>query len=476
MHSHDLIASDHARGREERTRFLVSVAIIVVVAVLAAGCSSSSSSSEEDGKAAGWSLSFTRADGAAVPESRLANGKVSPTLVVGNEYVVSATVPKSLRSNLDGKTLELQHRSGGTGDWTSVREVRVDGAGRIRETFTAKPELVHLHDYRVAIIDPSARDATPTTVAAPAGTTPGAGYRTISATQGAQTYPTPVPFPFTSEITSAVGVVQYIVQIVNNTNNDLNVYIPTAQSNGTYNEGLVAIASGQTTSVLYTNPPPGSAMHLRVNKQKCFEGCTDYVMNWNWVPTESGVPVKGYSACSASLPKFTSNQMYKFELNDKIPESNFAAGFLSGALDGAGSAYRTCTFDLESKLVNWLQSNPVKGFLVIAAAAAVIAVAVVLTVATAGAAAPLDAAAAELVADAVVDVVAEDAAEDAAGDVVAAEVDAVGGAVPEAVGPEDMEFQTNEGYINPSSSEYNGRNAGGSWFAEGQIISNYVFK
>lgn len=474
VHSVDSVASERARVGNGRKRSLPTVAIIVVVAVLAAGCSSSASSSEGGGKAAEWSLSFTRADGTAVPESRLASGKVSPTLVVGNEYVVSATVPKSLRSTLDGKTLELQHRSGGTGDWTAVREVQVDGEGRIRESFTAKPELVHLHDYRVAIIDPSARGATPTTVAAPAGTSPRAGYRTIAATQGAQIVSaTPAA---TSGTTSAVGVVQYIVQIVNSTNNDLNIYIPTAQSNGTYNEGVVAIASGQTTSVLYTNPPPGSAMHLRVNKQKCLGGCTDYVMNWSWVPTENGTAAPGYSACSNSMPKFTSGQMYKFELNDKIADSNFAAGFLSGALDGAGSAYRTCTFDLESKLVNWLQSNPVKGFLVIAAAATLIAVAVVLTVATAGAAAPLDAAAAELVADAVVDVVAEDAAEDAAGDVVAAEVDAVGGAVPEAVGPEDMEFQNTESYITPSSSEYNGLNGGGSWFAEGQIISNYIFQ
>ena len=443
--------------------------LVTAVAIVGAACGSTKSS-DAPVPAEGWQVSLTSVSGRPLPQTEVQSGRTFPALVVGGTYVVSATVPSALRSELAGETVELQHRSGADGEWTTVKEVRVDADGRIREEFTAGKELTHRHDYRIAVVESGASGSSPTSKGAAAAA---GGVRLMSAARPAQVTAT------SSDTTTAVGIVQFVVQIVNNTGNNLNLYIPTAQSNGTYNEGEVALASGETKSLLYTNPPPGSGVHFRANKQKCFGGCTDYVMNWKWYPTVSGTsePMPGYTACGASMPQFTSNQVYKVELNDKMfTNSNFAAGLLSGQIGGDGTGYKTCTFDLESKFVNWMQSNPVKGFLVVAAATALIVAAVALTVATAGAAAPLDAAAAELVADAVVEVVAEDAATDAAGDVVGAEVDAGAGALPDPAGPDYFEFQESDGYINPTSNDPGPTGRLANYWADAEIISNYVFK
>ncbi|MFM7223954.1 MAG: hypothetical protein ACKO1Y_00740, partial [Actinomycetota bacterium] len=215
------------------------------------------------------------------------SGRTFPALVLGGTYVVSATVPSALRSELAGKTVELQHRSGDDGEWTTVKEVRVGDDGRIREEFTAGKGLIHRHDFRVAVLTSG---SSPTTEGAAAAA---GGVRLMSAARPAQATTT------TSDTTTAVGVVQFVVQVVNNTGNNLNLYIPTAQSNGTYNEAEVALASGETKSLLYSNPPPGTGVHFRANKQKCFSGCTDYLMNWKWYPANSltGLPIPGYTAC-----------------------------------------------------------------------------------------------------------------------------------------------------------------------------------
>lgn len=449
-------------------RWMRFVGVVTAVALIGAACGSSESS-DGAGPAARWQVSLTSASGQPLPLTKLQSGREVPALVVGGTYVASGTVPSALRSKLSGKTVELQRRAGANGEWKTVKEVKVGGDGRIRTEFTAGTGLMHVGDFRVAVL---ASRPSPTTEGA-AGRD--ARFRLVSATRPALATSTTVT---TSATTTAVGVVQFVVQVVNNTNNDLNLYIPTAQSNGTYNEGEVAVAARQTTSLLYTNPPPGAGVHFRATKQKCFLGCTNYVMNWRWYPTQSGtaLPVPGYTACGTSMPQFFSNQVYKVELNDSMfANSNFAAGLLSGQLGGAGTGYKTCTFDLESSFVNWLQTNPVKGFLAAAAVTALIVAAVAVTVATAGAAAPLDAAVTELVADALVEVVANDAAADAAGDVIGAEVDATAGAVPESAGPDYFEFQDNGGYINPTG---NGTVAGATanWFSGGEIISNFVFK
>jgi len=426
--------------------------LVTAVAIIGAACGSTKSS-DAPGPTEGWQMSLTSASGRPLPQTEVQSGRTFPALVVGGTYVVTATVPSALRSKLAGKTVELQHRAGSDGEWTTVKEVRVGADGRIREEFTAGKELIHRHDYRIAVFDSG---SSPTTEGAAAGD---GGVRLMSVAR-----PTLLPFVTSDPPLTAVAAVQFVVQVVNNTGNNLNLYIPTAQSNGTYNEGEVALASGETKSLLYTNPTPGSGVHFRVNKQKCLLGCTNYVMNWKWYPTEpeTAQPLPGYTACGASMPQFTSNQVYKVELNDKMfPNSNFAAGLLSGQLGGDGTGYTTCTFDLESQFVNWLQSNPVKGFLIAAAAVALIVAAVALTVATAGAAAPLDAAAAELVADAVVEVIAEDAATDAAGDLAEPAIEAAEGALPDPAGPDYFEF----GPATPATDIW----------GNAVTISNYVF-
>ncbi|MFM8971282.1 MAG: hypothetical protein ACKOOG_01290 [Actinomycetota bacterium] len=111
-----------------------------------------------------------------------------------------------------------------------------------------------------------------------------------------------------------------------------------------------------------------------------------------------------------------------------------------GQLLAGGELLTDATVGIESKFVNWMQSNPVKGFLVVAAATALIVAAVVLTVATAGVAAPLDVAFEELLVDEVVEVATEDAATDAAGDLAEPAIEAAEGALPDPAGPDYFEF------------------------------------
>ncbi|MFM7735425.1 MAG: hypothetical protein ACKPBU_05510 [Alphaproteobacteria bacterium] len=338
----------------------------------------------------GWQVSLTGADGQPLQKTEVKSGGTFPALVLGGTYVVSATVPSALRWELAGETVELQQRSGVAGEWTTVKEVRVGADGRIREEFTAGKELIHRHAYRIAVMESGASGSS-------------------RATKGAAARPAQSSTT-TSETTTAVGVVQFIVQVVNNTGNNLNLYVPGTFDGSTYGEGEVALAIGDTISLIYTNPPPGAGLHIRANKADCLLGCTNFVTNWKWVPSDYNL-----TACGASMPQFFSNQLYLMELNDKMfNDSHFAAGLLSGQIYGDGTGYNTCTFDLDSTFDNWFLSNPVEGFLLIEATTAAIVIAVAATVALGPLAAPVDGAVGELIVGGLVDVAGEGAAGDGA--------------------------------------------------------------
>lgn len=371
-----MVEFGRSRGSGRSARWVSLVGFVVVLALVGSSCGSESSS-EAPQAAERWQLSLTSTDGQTLPNVTWKNGQQIPQLVVDGTYVVNATVPSSLRSELDGKTVELQHRAGDDGEWKTVKEVNVGGDGRIREEFTAGKDLIHRHDFRVAVL-PSGSSPTTKGAAAEGAAAGDNGVRLVSATQLAQRVNKGVT---TSDTTSAVGVVQFAVQLSNNTKNDLNIYVPTDASGNTYNEVEVSIASGETKTLFYTNPAPGMLIHFRVNKDKCLLGCTNYIVNWSWHPQAASVP-----ACSAAMPKFVSNGTYKVNLSDG-PDSAFAAGLISGPIGGAGTN-NACYFRLESGFVNWWQNSPVAGYIKTAVeVAAVIAVFVAICVLTDGAAA-----------------------------------------------------------------------------------------
>jgi len=357
------------------------VGFVVVLALVGSSCGSESSS-EAPQAAERWQLSLTSTDGQTLPNVKLKNGQQIPQLVVDGTYVVNATVPSSLRSELDGKTVELQHRAGADGEWKTVKEVNVGGDGRIREEFTAGKDLIHRHDFRVAVL-PSGSSPTTKGAAAEGAAAGDVGVRLVSATQLAQVSNPEVAPPKvqTSDTTSAVGVVQFAVQLSNNTTHNLNIYVPTDASGSTYNEAEVSIAIGETKTLIYTNPVAGMLIHLRVNKDECLLGCTNYIADWSYHP----VTKPKNSACSASMPKFVSNQTYKIDLNDGSGNAGFAAGSISGPIGGAGTD-NTCYFRLDSEFVNWWQTSKVAGFIETAVAvAAITAVFVAFVIATDGA-------------------------------------------------------------------------------------------
>ena len=417
-----MVEFGRSRGSGRSARWVSLVGFVVVLALVGSSCGSVSSS-EAPQAAERWQLSLTSSDGQTLPKVTLKNGQQIPQLVVDGTYVVNATVPSSLRSELDGKTVELQHRAGDDGEWKTVKEVNVGDDGRIREEFTAGKDLIHRRDFRVAVL-PSGSSPTTESAAAEGAAAGDVGVRLVSATRLAQSTAATVA---TSDTTSAVGVVQFVVQLRNDTNNNLNIYIPTNASNGKYNEAEVSIASGETQSLLYTNPAPGMQIHFRVNKDNCFLGCTNYIMNWSWHPQASSV-----SACSASMPQFVSNQVYKVELTDKIGDSGFAAGLISGPIRGAGTD-NECFFRLESGFVNWLENSKVAGYIETAIeVAAVVTVFVAICVLTDGAAAlgteEVMAAVETLVEEQVVEEVAAESAVDEAGGTVETSIDKASGA------------------------------------------------
>jgi len=260
-----------------------------------------------------------------------------------------------------------------------MRVIGVDESSRIRETFTAGTALVSLHDYRIAVVEPESPEAKPAAAGAPGD----GGVRLMAATRPAQAA---VETVAASESTTALGAVQYVVQLVNKTDNNLYVYVPTAQSDGSYKEAKIAIAEGATKSLVYTNSPLGTAMNFRVTKQACFGECTNCPTAWEWHPTLTTAPrTPGTpeNACSDSMPQFFSNQVYTVELKDNSTgDAGFAVGVLYGPLGGEGTGETVCSFMLKNKFANWITAHPVLGLLVLVAiVAAVVGIGVLVAMA-----------------------------------------------------------------------------------------------
>lgn len=428
------------RRRDPRPwRTLGGVAILTVASLVGASLPAGATEPEPErptatGSAAparavtsveGWSVRLRTADGRRVPMVAPDGERALPRLVVGSSYQLSATVPRAVRTQT--RTFALQHRAAPDDAWKTVRHLTMGRNGRIRDTFTVSPEMIKLRDYRlVGATGPDAvyrltsatvsRNAaapaqimdtaptttttaptTTTTTTAPTTTTTAPTTTTTAGTATSTTVPAtppttapakPMIAPPASATFSAVANVQFAIEITNNLGNDLYIYIPSSTVNSTYQEAKFSLANGETKSLVYINPPPGAVFHMRVNKQKCFETCTDYIVVWS-SPNWNNWP----SPCSAgsTMPQFSSGQYYQVDLTTQ--KDGYWVGTLTGALAGPGSGTTTCTFALVDKLGaavgKWIEDHPkVVGFVELAVVIAVVVAVAVVTMGAEAAAVP----------------------------------------------------------------------------------------
>ncbi|MEY4373559.1 MAG: hypothetical protein RL219_2328, partial [Actinomycetota bacterium] len=178
----------------------------------------------------------------------------------------------------------------------------------------------------------------------------------------------------------ATGFLEHTVTLVNNTTNDLFVYIPIGpydSAKDEWPEQQVSLAQGERKMVVYINPEAGSALHLKVTKQQCFMGCTVHLMDWEWDPD-------GVQSCSKRTVRVGSGGDYTVTLSDDIDgkSAGFKVGKLEGPLDGPGAATTSCTFALRTHTGLWIKSHPWKavgiGIAIVALVIVTVIVAVVL--------------------------------------------------------------------------------------------------
>lgn len=310
-----------------------------------------------------WHLRLRTEDGKRLAWEKLKDGRCSPVIGIGLIYRVAARVPESLRPLLDGGTVEVQHREEGGDAWTTVKEVHVGRYGRIRTSFRATDELVNRHGYRIAVL-PS-----------PAGAAPAAMPGVTSGT------------------TSATGVSVTVVQVVNNSGNNLNLQVPSAPTGAAgdpppWGQVEVGVSNGATISLVYQDPPEGILAGFTMTKSKCFLGCTVYIPDWSchqgysnycpdyWKKAET-VDVNGttYKVCTDADPQLVPGGTYTVTLNPggEFPSSDFIRGYLSGPLAGLDAPDSTCIFSNSTNALDWFVGHPGHMFEVIGLGTLVVA-------------------------------------------------------------------------------------------------------
>jgi len=176
----------------------------------------------------------------------------------------------------------------------------------------------------------------------------------------------------------ATGFLVHTVTLVNNTTNDLFVYIPIGpydSAKDEWPEEQVSLAQGERKTVVYVNPNAGSGIHLKVTKQQCFMGCTVHLTDWEWDPD-------GVQSCSKRTVSVGSGGDYTVTLSDDIDgkSAGFKVGKLEGSLDWPETATTSCTFALRTNTGIWIRSHPWKAVGIGIAIIALIIVTVIVTV------------------------------------------------------------------------------------------------
>lgn len=315
-----------------------------------------------------WHLRLRTEDGKRLGVRRLKDGRCSPVLAIGHTYRVDARVPAELRPSLDGRTLQVQHREENGDTWKTVKEVPVGRDGRIRTTFRATNAMMHLREYRIAGLL-EARGA-----AAPAAMT-----------------------TVTSPTTTATGVSVTVVNIVNNSGNDLYLKVPTQDTGSGWGTVEIGLKSTDSMALIYQNVPQGIGSGFSMTKQKCFLGCTVYQVSWaceycdaNWKTSQlKDASGNYYPFCTGENkqgvpgadPQLVPGGTYTIVLdngNPLAPYADFVRGYLTGPLDGLDRPSSTCLFGTTTTFTEWFDTHPLEVFLIcVAASVAIVAILVV---------------------------------------------------------------------------------------------------
>lgn len=321
-------------------------------------------------RAAKWRPILRKADGKRLDVGKHRDGHMGPKLVIGERYLVRGAVPKPLRAPMAGRTLRLQAQPVAGGGWRTATKVKVNRAGKYRDTFTVRKWLLHEHRFRLAA--------------------PSSVRRSLMATT-------------TSDTTTATGASEFVYTLVNTTGDNLVVTLPvnsTGQVSGsatTYTDGTFNLGNNQTMELTYTNPPTGTNVVWTVTKQNCVGNCTTYRTDWSYQPWGNN-----WTECSTAVPQFNSGSNWTVTLG---PQSGSGYnGYIQGEgtwastpgnpgknNNGGGKSPNlpnapTCSFQLVEAFDEWVENNPGWATVVAIAAVVVVAIVVAASVATGGAA------------------------------------------------------------------------------------------
>ncbi len=299
-----------------------------------------------------WGFEVQRMDGTPLGTLPAADGTEYNAYVINKTYTLRATVPAELVAS--GAMIDLQERMPngvwrGTGDVLSVDATTGTATG----TFVAGPYYFDQHEFRLRA--------------------------------NATVYNKMQPVAYSYGVL-ATGLLKHTITLVNNTTNDLKIFIPVTYDSAAedWSEAEVSLGQGERKTLLYVNPEAGSAIHLKVTRQDCFMGCSVYLTDWEWAPD-------GMQSCSRSRLNIASGGDYTITLSDDIDgqSAGFKVGTFEGPLEGPGTATTSCTFITKTHTGTWIKSHPWKavgiGVGILAIIVATVIVAVVMAPVIAGA-------------------------------------------------------------------------------------------
>lgn len=342
-------------GKTSRRRSIIGVGLVSVFALVAAACSSNSSSPAPPSPAGAkentaissndWPFELVKQNGQPLDTITGSSGSTAQNLVINAPHLVRATVPADVAAS--GLDIFLEYRRPG-GAWLPIRKVPVSYGGMVDVGWNPGMERSGPHEYRLAAM-------------------------TIE--------PTKQTVFSTSSTVMASGNLEYSIALLNKTSNDLDIKIPLRwnAAAGNWDIFTVPLSQGEQKTLTYVNPPVGTGFSMILNRQRCFSGCDDYLMDFTWAPD-------GFQPCIANQPHFGSGGDFTVTLSDDINGQGgglfggWKVGKIQGPLAGPGAATDTCTFTTRTRTGTWLANHPVEGVVIIAAIVVLVAVTVFVTV------------------------------------------------------------------------------------------------
>lgn len=266
------------------------------------------------------SFKITNANGTKVRAIPGQFGSKYLKFVVGNQYRVKAKITKNARQALAHQIVVLEHQDfneAGQNKWKTLQHIEIGRNGKVDKVFTAPLDLKGLRNLRLRLFDSSEGNGV---FVAAAATDLGSSETAVVDTQ-----------------------VEFNIQIINATKDDLNVSIPTSVSSTSqiYNTGVVRVNAGATADLLFQGPPPQtifSTTVTKVGKDKT------YGTVWSY----------GDTPCSANPPPFGTDNLYV-----RITPQDLTSGY---DLFIWGDKTPECTASLDSDFIKYIIQNPWKAY------------------------------------------------------------------------------------------------------------------